>query len=140
MSELPMPTRGPVYVGGSAVSGLAAGLIRIEAPDSFLTSGKGFPDGGSTKSYDTCICYLNGHPDDSETVAANRDLIAAAFNSATAATDMGFDPIAMVEQLPAMLLLIQNLECDCREYKDGSTETCDRCKILAAARTRQEAP
>lgn len=34
---------------------------------------------------------------------ANSDLIAAAFNAATAAADMGFDPIAAVEALPKLL-------------------------------------
>lgn len=37
---------------------------------------------------------------------ANRDLISAAFNAATAAADLGFDPIGAVQQLPMTMQVL----------------------------------
>lgn len=83
-----------------------------------------------------------------EHTKANSDLIIAAFNAATAAADLGFDPIAAVQALPELLRVLNGVEewvkffhgqAGWDEYTKSPEVKALRAS-LAAARTRKEAP
>lgn len=106
-----MPTRGPV-----------------EIPDNPFQCDQVFVNG-------TLICDVAGEVGDDPEVDANMALIAAAFNSSTAAADLGFDPVAAIEALPELLKKLVDDGCEdinCGKYG----RDCASCAILTAARTR----
>lgn len=114
MSKLPMPTSGPV--------------VSVHGDDETLAT--------VNIEYKEPIAELKGRgPGHLAEENANADLIAAAFNAATAATDLGFDPIGAIEALPELL----------RAAKDAMPELHDNeawCEepirtALSAARTRK---
>lgn len=115
--QLPMPTRGPVRI--VEARGSRGELCYHNLVDSCARS----------------ILMVPAWEGDGK---VNADLIAAAFNAATAAQDMGFDPIGAVEALPTLLETVREYK-NCRSINpDDPCFECDQAtdEALSAARTR----
>ena len=132
MSERVMPTRGPVkatiFENARAAHDQvgAFGWSVSSVGDCFnggrvADVGRAFPDGSTT-----------GLPGCVEVSEADGLLIAAAFNAATAAADLGFDPIGAVGALPALLESLMSIRDECGYPTAAHAEI-----ALAAARTRR---
>lgn len=125
MSEHAMPTMGPVHVLYLR-TGQHGHEVRV-APNGRIVAR--LPRSGEWRE-------------------ADADLIAAAFNAATEARAMGFDPIGAVQALRSLLALltttVDETTCFCDDRTAcGGTKPCWQCRVretLAAARTREETP
>lgn len=132
---LPMPTRGPIdapthingYMGycveceGATLA--TVHLLELWASDDEFTQSRA------------------GQP----TAVANQALIAAAFNAAEAARQLGFDPIAAILAMPKLLAACELAVNGTAGERDCSND--DECGIwpaicdaLSAARTREVRP
>ena len=130
---LPMPTRGPISKTRLYYA------LRHNSKNNVCDDDDYFDDKNDPE---------RGYGDPYYNNQADIDLIAAAFNAAEAARQMGYDPIAAIQAVPKMLDFIigledaaadQDLWADSlrREWKMiglGSSDT------LSAARTRQATP
>jgi hypothetical protein len=123
MSELPMPTRGPVIVDERDIH---------DERRYILTEIGGQP-------YVVAQVGLARSPDIRAMQEADADLIAAAFNAAEEARKMGFDPIGCIQALPKLLADAESLCRIADATGHGDLFPAIRTD-LAAARTRQATP
>lgn len=148
MSELPMPTRGPVLATGAVhlVKGNGdRGGAEEWCGDVYQVEGNGVKYRGGVCNLQSATCIDGIGPQEAE---ANSVLIAAAFNAAEEARKMGFDPIAAIQALPKVLDALGTLlkgadsvggyEWDADEEFYGGRELASIA--LAAARTRKATP
>lgn len=106
---LPMPTRGPVVFDTEVVGDSWPGPISAQC-DELFTWGMDGEEG---------VYFYH---------QADIDLIAAAFNAAEAARHMGYDPIAAIQAVPALLRLAESV------HANGFV---DADAAISAARTRE---
>lgn len=137
---LPMPTSLPVVRTGVVMPGAIAFMDNI--------SMESFPD----REFPACYFKVGHHygaivvySEDPSLCGANADLIAAAFNAAEAARQLGFDPIAAILALPKLLAACELAVNGTAGERDCSND--DECGIwpaicdaLSAARTREVRP
>lgn len=94
-TEKPRPTRGPVKIDISTEICLGLPMTRYRL---YWTSDYG--------PSEIPLSDVNGKTPQAE---ANADLICAAFNAATEAADLGYDPIEAVRALPKVLTALWDL-------------------------------
>jgi len=132
-SELPMPTRGPVLIEHDHW------LVDPDHDERFGVTSV------AVNALDTA--YIPCDQTATKESEANAHLIAAAFNAATAAADLGFDPIAALEALPELLKAIEAAgvvvgdltQWSCQDPHNGSEMFVVQQQLgtaLDAARTR----
>ena len=103
MADRAMPTMGPAIVKHVIGAG-----YEIHVPIPPLDWRGATEIAGALDTMPVCVAPWSRFtpPGYDEMEQANMDLIAAAFNSATAAHALGFDPIAAVQALPKLLALV----------------------------------
>jgi hypothetical protein len=131
-NELPMPTRGRVECGK---------LTTTSCGDIISVRGRWLQIARSGNRYAAgfMFCAVAGGREDQH--EANVTLCAAAFNAATAAADLGFDPIAAVEALPELLKALNDIAAwsdgpEVGAWFDNPGDAELARTALAAARTR----
>jgi hypothetical protein len=142
---LPMPTRGPVYASGAIhlVKGNGdRGRIEEWCGGVCPVENDAVRYRGEVCSIQSATCIGGIGPQEAE---ANSVLIAAAFNAAEAARQLGFDPIAAILALPKLLAACELAVNGTAGERDCSND--DECGIwpaicdaLSAARTREVRP